>query len=75
MNFTYDDCIAQGVVPPCKQARFIASSDPIEVGDCWIPYDSTEIFVAWEQRVMETGGRYTYHKWWVPQSEFQKRKP
>jgi hypothetical protein len=75
MPFTYDDYIAQGLVPPCKRARYIASSDPVEPGDCWAPDDSTEIFVAWEQRCMETGGRYTYRKWWVPQSEFEKRKP
>jgi hypothetical protein len=75
MPFTYDDYIAQVLVPPCKRARYIASSDPVEPGDCWAPDDSTEIFVAWEQRVMHTGGRYTYRKWWVPQSEFEKRKP
>lgn len=75
MSFVYEDYLAQGLVPPCPRARHIASSDPVEPGDYCFPDDCNgEMYVAWEQRIMETGGRYTYRKWWVPRSEFDKQK-
>jgi len=71
-RFTYDDYIAQGLVPPCRRARYIPSSSPHAKGDCWLPDDSNgEIFVAWEQQVMHTGGRTETRLWWVPRSELR----
>jgi hypothetical protein len=74
MKFTHDEYRAQGLFPPCPRAVYIPSSSPHCAGDCWAPDDSTELFVAWEQRCMSTGGVYTTRLWWVPQSELTKTK-
>jgi hypothetical protein len=29
-------------------------------------HDGSGLCVVWEQKVMHTGGRCTYVKWWVP---------
>lgn len=69
MKFTHDQYRAQGLFPPCERAIYIPSSSPIAAGDVWRPDDTTETFVAWEQRCMATGGVWTVKLWWVPVSE------
>jgi hypothetical protein len=70
MNFNHDDYIAQGLYPPCPRARYIPSSSPFTAGDVWLPDNSGgELFIAWEQHCMATGGVWTVLLWWVPESE------
>jgi hypothetical protein len=70
MNFSHNNYIAQGLYPPCPRARYIPSSSPIGAGAIWLPDDSRgEMFIAWEQRCMATGGVLTVRLWWVPMSD------
>jgi hypothetical protein len=45
------------------------------VGCFKMNHDGSGLCVVWEQRVMHTGGRYTYVKWWVPVSELHSTSP
>lgn len=75
MRFTHADYIAQGLYPPCPRARYIPTSSPHSEGDHWLPDDSGgEIFVAWKQQVMKTGGVYETRLWWVPYSYLLAKK-
>lgn len=69
MKFTDEQYKAQGFYPPCARAVYISSSSPIAAGDLWRPDNTTEMFVAWEQHCMATGGVWTVRLWWVPVSE------
>ena len=55
-------------IPPCPGAVPLSFEEAqlASVGCFKMHQDGSNLSVCWEQKIMHTGGRYTYTKWWVP---------
>jgi hypothetical protein len=55
-------------VPPAAGAHLLSMEEAANFtpGCFKMNHDGSGLCVVWEQKVMHTGGRCTYIKWWVP---------
>jgi hypothetical protein len=55
-------------IPPADGAHLLSMEEAANFtpGCFKMNHDGSGLCVVWEQRIMHTGGRYTYVKWWVP---------
>lgn len=54
--------------PPCDDAHLLNMEECMNFSrGCFkMNHDGSGLCVVWEQKVMHTGGRCAYVKWWIP---------
>lgn len=64
---------ARNLTLPCPGAQPLSLDEArlASVGCFKMGRDGSNLSVCWEQRIMHTGGRYTYTKWWIPLSQMR----